>query len=92
MACRCGDFMPLNIRNSETEKLAAAIAAMTGETKTEAVRIALKERLEGLKRRRTRKRLADELDEIAKHCASLPVVDKRSDGEILGYDDKGIPA
>lgn len=84
--------MALNIRNSETEKLAAAIAALTGETKTEAVTKALKERLAGLKRRRTRKRLADELDEIAKHCASLPVLDKRSDEEILGYDGTGIPA
>ncbi|MCP9469898.1 MAG: type II toxin-antitoxin system VapB family antitoxin [Nitrospira sp.] len=84
--------MALNIRNVETEKLAAAIASITGETKTEAVTKALKERLENLKRRRSRKRLADELDEIAKHCASLPVRDKRGDDEIIGYDEKGLPA
>lgn len=84
--------MALNIRNMETEKLAAAIASMTGETKTEAVTKALKERLENLKRRRGRKRLADELDEIARHCASLPVRDNRSDDEIIGYDEKGMPA
>jgi antitoxin VapB len=29
--------------------------------------------------------LADELDEIARHCASLPVLDPRSTEEILGY-------
>ena len=52
----------------------------------------LKERLENLKRRRNRKRLADELDEIAHHCASLPVLDKRSNDEIIGYDEKGMPA
>jgi len=84
--------MALNIRNAETEKLAAALAAMTGETKTEAVTKALKERLESLKRRRSRKRLADELDEIALHCASLPVKDRRSDDDIIGYDRKGMPA
>jgi antitoxin VapB len=84
--------MALNIRNSETEKLADAVAAMTGETKTEAVTTALRERLENLKRRRNRKRLADELDEIALHCASLPLFDKRNDNEILGYDKKGMPA
>ncbi|WP_447974911.1 type II toxin-antitoxin system VapB family antitoxin [Nitrospira sp. Kam-Ns4a] len=84
--------MALNIRNVETEKLAAALASLTGETKTEAVTKALKERLEKLKRRRGRNRLADELDEIAKHCASLPVRDLRSDDEIIGYDEKGLPA
>lgn len=83
--------MALSIRNAETEKLASAVAAMTGETKTEAVTKALKERLENLKRRRSRKRLADELDEIARHCASLPAQDKRSDDEIMGYDEKGMP-
>jgi antitoxin VapB len=83
--------MALNIRNAETEKLAAAIATITGETKTEAVTKALKERLENLKRRRSRKSLADELDEIAIHCASLPVLDNRSDDEIIGYNEKGMP-
>jgi antitoxin VapB len=84
--------MALNIRNSEAEKLANMVATITGETKTEAVTIALKERLENLKRRHSRKRLADELDEIARHCASLPVLDKRSNDEIIGYDKKGMPA
>jgi antitoxin VapB len=84
--------MALNIRNAEAEKLAAAVAAMTGETKTEAVAKALKQRLESLKRSRSRKRLADELDEIALHCASLPVLDRRSDEEIMGYDEKGMPS
>ena len=83
--------MALNIRNQETEKLAEAIAAMTGETKTQAVTEALKERLETLKRRRQRRSVADRLDEIAKHCAALPVLDKRSPDEILGYDEHGLP-
>lgn len=84
--------MALNIRNTETEKLAQAIVALTGETKTEAVTTALKERLEHLKRRRRRKRLADELDEIARHCAALPLRDMRTDDEIIGYDENGMPA
>jgi antitoxin VapB len=36
--------MALNIKNPEVEKLATEIAKMTGETKTEAIRKALKER------------------------------------------------
>jgi len=33
----------------------------------------------------------DELEEIAEHCASLPVLDDRSADEILGYDASGLP-
>ena len=40
--------MGLNIKNAEVEKLAAEVAAMTGETKTEAIRKALLERKEHL--------------------------------------------
>ena len=82
--------MALNIRNPETEKLAADLAALTGESKTQAVTKALRDRLTRLKRR-ARRRLSDELDEIARHCASLPVLDKRGDEEILGYDESGLP-
>jgi antitoxin VapB len=36
--------MPLNIKDPETERLAAEIAELTGDTKTGAVRVALRER------------------------------------------------
>ena len=31
------------------------------------------------------------IEEIAKRCASLPVLDGRSAAEILGYDEQGVP-
>lgn len=40
--------MPLNIKDAETERLAAEIAAWTGESKTGAIRTALRERRERL--------------------------------------------
>jgi len=83
--------MALNIRNTEAEELAESLARLTGESKTEAVKKALRDRLEKLQRRRSGRRLADELDELAVHCAGLPVRDHRSPEEILGYDDKGLP-
>ena len=83
--------MALNIRNPETEKLAEALARLTGETKTEAVTRALRDRLARLRRERTHRRLADELDEIARLCARLPVRDGRTAEEILGYDENGLP-
>ena len=83
--------MALNIRNPETEQLAERLARLTGETKTQAVTKALRDRLNRLQRHRSYRRLADELDEIALHCAALPVLDSRSAEEIVGYDDHGVP-
>jgi antitoxin VapB len=83
--------MALNIRNPETERLAEELARETGETKTEAVTRALRDRLTRLRRERGKRRLADELEDIARHCAALPVLDPRSPDEILDYDDQGLP-
>jgi len=83
--------MAINIRHPEVEELAEALARLTGETKTEAVRRALRDRLTRLRRERSKRRLADELDGIAQECARLPVRDARPADEILGYDDNGVP-
>jgi antitoxin VapB len=83
--------MALNIRNPEAEQLATELAKQTGESKTEAVTKALRDRLVRVRRERTKRRLADELEEIAKHCASLPLLDSRPAEEILGYDEVGLP-
>jgi antitoxin VapB len=83
--------MALNIRNPEAERLAEALARLTGVTKTEAVTQALRDRLSRLCRERRSRRLADELDEIALRCAKRPVRDARPADEILGYGDDGLP-
>jgi antitoxin VapB len=83
--------MPLNIRNQQAEALATQLAKLTGETKTEAVIQALRERLERVRRTRSKRGLADDLDEIALHCAALPLLDRRSDDQIMGYDEHGLP-
>jgi antitoxin VapB len=41
--------------------------------------------------RSKRRRLRDELREIAQRCARLPTIDDRSAEEILGYDERGLP-
>ena len=83
--------MALNIRNRRAEDLAETVARLTGETKTEAVTRALHDRLERLRRERGGRTLAHELDDIARHCASLPVLDERDGDEIVGYDERGLP-
>jgi len=40
-----GDAVALNIKHRETEQLAAEVAALAGESKTRAVKVALQERL-----------------------------------------------
>jgi len=70
---------------------AEALAKLTGETKTETVTQALRDRLACLRRERARRRLVDEFDEIPRHCAKLPVLDARPSDEVLGYDEHGLP-
>jgi antitoxin VapB len=83
--------MALSLKDAETDRLAREVAKLTGESLTEAVRTALAERLERERRRRGgAKSLAERLDEIALHCASLPNYDTRTPEEIVGYDDKGM--
>ena len=85
--------MALSLKDPETDSLARQVAHLTGETLTEAVRGALRERLrhEQLKRG---KRPWDEaaIQAIIDHCAALSVLDTRSDDEILGYDENGLPS
>jgi antitoxin VapB len=83
--------MALNIRNPEAEALATELAKRTGETKTDAVIKALRDRLARVRRERGKRRLADELQEIANRFAELPVLDDRTPDEILGYDENGLP-
>ena len=82
--------MALNIRNSEAETVAPELARQTGESKTEAVTKALRDRLIRVPVERTDRLLADDLEKIAEHCAFLPVLDNRSADEILGYDEIGL--
>jgi antitoxin VapB len=83
--------MVLSLKDAETDRLAREVAKLTGESLTEAVRTTLAERLERERRKRGRtKSLADRLNEIALHCASLPDYDTRAPDEIIGYDDNGI--
>jgi antitoxin VapB len=84
--------MPLNIKDERTYDLVRRLSAVTGETLTEAVRIAVQERLKRMEsRRHGGRRLADRLDEIARHCASLPVLRQRTEDDILGFDRRGMP-
>ena len=83
--------MPLNIRDPETHALAKRLARLTGESLTRAVKLAIQQRLAQVEKTQRPTRLADELDDIALHCAGLPLRDQRDAEEIIGYDERGLP-
>jgi len=83
--------MALSLKDPEADRLAREIAKRTGETLTGAIVVALRERLARLRARPRQRRLLEEMREIGKRVAALPILDHRSDEEILGYDQDGLP-
>jgi len=83
--------MALSIKNHETELLARQVAESTGESLTQAIQTSLEERLARLRQQRRSRILAESLSEILDRIDSLPVLDTRSEDEILGYDQNGLP-
>ncbi len=84
--------MALNIKNPETHQLVQELADQTGESLTEAVTVAVRERLASLRVGRESAAMAAAVVEIQDFVSKLPDRDTRSADEILGYDDHGLPA
>jgi antitoxin VapB len=84
-----GLSLALSIKHPEAERLAGEVARRTGETMTQAVIVALQERLERLTGRRRGPDLAEALLRISERCRSLPHLDARSPDEVLGYGPDG---
>jgi antitoxin VapB len=89
--------MALNLKNDEVERLAAEVARMTGESKTEAIRRALEERrrrLKGTASDQRRKRILQFLEN--KVWAALPEGERgrrltqSEEDEILGIGPGGV--
>jgi antitoxin VapB len=84
-------IMPLSIKNNATERLARRVASETGESLTGAIQKALEERWERLKSRKRGRALSDQVEDILRRVDALPTIDSRSEDEILGYDEHGMP-
>ncbi len=85
--------MALSLKDPETDSLARQVAALTGETLTEAVRRSLAERLRSERIKRGH-RVIDRaaVDALLARFDALPVLDDRSADDIIGYDENGLPA
>jgi antitoxin VapB len=83
--------MALSIKTDEADSLARELAGLTRESLTDAVTIALRERLERVQQER-RRDLEGRLRRLIDEYQALEVEDARTDDEIVGYDQNGLPA
>lgn len=83
--------MALSIKSDEADRLARQVAAVTGESLTEAVVGSLHERLERL-RAAQGPSLVERVHRLQAQVAELKILDRRSPEEIVGYDADGVPA
>lgn len=82
--------MALNIKNAETERLARELARRRKQGITEVVTEALRKEVERERRKPRRDNREDflrKLREIGERANRYPVIDPRSEEELLGYDD-----
>lgn len=82
--------MALSIKTAEADSLARELAAATHESLTQAVTVALRERLERVRADRAGD-IAARLDRLTVEYTALPVDDHRSADDIIGYDEAGLP-
>lgn len=89
--------MPLNIKNPGVERLAAEVAALTGESKTEAIRKALEERRGRLNLATAAPGRRDLLDFLQREIwPHVPAevrgrrLTRAEEDQILGYGPEGV--
>lgn len=83
--------MAISIRSSKAEALARDIAARTGETMTQAIVVALEDRLSRLRSRREAGTAARQILTVARRISRRRTRDTRTPDAILGYDKHGLP-
>lgn len=82
----------LNIKDPEVHALAVELAERTGQTLTQAVKEALRDRLARERAAKSdQRRLIARVLALGRRASSRPVLDPRSHEQILGYDEFGVP-
>ncbi len=84
--------MALSIRNQKAEQLARQVAALSGESVTQAIIHALEKRLQDFQDTQSTEATIQEIMSISRRCSELPDLDSRTAETILGYDEShGAP-
>lgn len=82
--------MALSIKNEKAERLARKLAAISGESITQAIIHSLEERLIRLQGLRAAPDIYDEIMAISRRSRAIKDLDQRSVDEILGYNEQGV--
>jgi antitoxin VapB len=81
----------LNLKDDETYSLATELAAMHGDTLNDAVKSALREKLERDRRASTKDERLARLNSLIDKYASQIGPRTMTDDEAIGYDHNGLP-
>jgi antitoxin VapB len=79
----------LNIKNPEVHHAAARLAELQGTTITAAVLNAVRAELSRCETHYSKRNEVQRMEEFARRISALPLLDTRSDDEILGYGPEG---
>lgn len=83
--------MALNIKDPEADRLVRELVAVTGESITEAARKAFAERLQRVRSRNVLTADRARVRDIIEQGRRLRTDQVRSEDDILGYDENGLP-
>ncbi len=84
--------MAINIKDPKTDRLVRELADATGESITEAARVAIAERLARVKARAVVPAVRQKLEQIIERGRKRPTLDDRTADDVIGYDDLGLPS
>lgn len=82
--------MNLNIKNEDTQRRAKELPRLAGETVPEAVDRAIAERLNRIRKIRSKASVVERLLKIGLACSRLPMLDQRTPEEMI-YNPQGLP-
>jgi antitoxin VapB len=84
--------MALNIKNPDADRLARELAELTGLCITDALVLAILEKLDRERARGNATRRVRDISRIRERFNALPLHDTRHADDIIGYDKDGLPS
>jgi len=82
--------MAIHIQDPETDRLARELCAVTGESITQAVNLALRDRLRAVALPQSEAEYIARIEALVQEVAKLPILDTRTPDEIIGYNENGL--
>jgi antitoxin VapB len=80
----------LNLKDPDAYQLARKLSRIKGESMTRVVVDCLREKLQQLDPQTKVGDRIQQMETAARRIAALPILDTRSEDEILGYDELGL--